>query len=267
MAYAYEPGLAQPRKGADEDANILKEFKVGPFPPLPPCPLLSAFALAAGLLDTDTNRKHDASPHPLVRCSPIVRLPTPSPALRTRCCRPSDVSRQAQTAPLTLPHKLNLSCSHACGSPPPHESDARSHVRRSADPLLSACTRRTQAAATVRRLRTLAQPWRFPAKPRTLRSARVRPGCLSLATTAHVDGSQPQSRFTAPSFHHAARLPETDPTDPPACRPASPPPLLALPTLFRLHMTDQPSASSPRMRRTSATSTSASRSSSTTSRL
>lgn len=128
MAYAYEPGLAQPRKGADEDANILKEFKVGPFPPSPPspCPLLSAFALAAGLLDTDTNRKHDASPHPLVRCSPVVRLPTPSPALKTRCCRPSDASRQPQTAPLTLPHKLNLSCSHACGSPPPHESDARS---------------------------------------------------------------------------------------------------------------------------------------------
>lgn len=28
MAYAYEPGLAQPRKGADQDADILKEFKV-----------------------------------------------------------------------------------------------------------------------------------------------------------------------------------------------------------------------------------------------
>lgn len=37
MAYAYEPGAAQPRKGADQDGDILKEFKVSsafslPFP-------------------------------------------------------------------------------------------------------------------------------------------------------------------------------------------------------------------------------------------
>lgn len=33
MAYAYEPGLAQPRKGADQDADILKEFKVSRLSP------------------------------------------------------------------------------------------------------------------------------------------------------------------------------------------------------------------------------------------